>query len=769
MKNSIHIPNYTIGKHLKSTTKWKIYNAQHNLTHHTAKVIVVHKLYTYLNDNVEQFLTQVDQIKSFDHPNYLKFLQIHEDSKRYYLITDSFEGVTLKEFVNTKGKVKSKKQLNKILFQLISIIQYFHSKKFYHGFINPELILINENLEIKLKTFGFLFSENKKVTSTGINNNFSLPFTNKNISQQFLAPELTTLEPRISKKTDIWSLGLCTLFMILDQKRFNNLFKGHIKYQKFNKVKIPKWVGKNLKVLIKQMVQINFQKRVWFHDQQFLQFGNGLKSVSIVKGNNKNTNKQDDNGIAKKSYGLKTISRNGLQSKLNKKNRSKSLMAENDDLYNSISCFMNQGQSLISHEKRSVINQNNKIQTHFNYNLGSNEEEKDTYEYNLYKNGLGLDITSNEEIIFQNNYNKLNENANSQNNNVNEIKICHNANFSSDVKDCAKKSIKTEKKNNQQALYQMLQNLENTKNSRNLRNKTQNNKTNPKNRNNKISPNKKMNFQRNNSKSKTDKKNSCNNKDQSIIKKKEKISSKGFTTQNKLPNRSLPIMENIQIKHKVYINNVLSYEKDKLGKKFSPRQLRRIKKRNAHIKNKNSATNRGNFNTYSNKKMGLRESSKSMEKFQLKREQNLKPRHNLSNSNNPISHQYSKSVDYTRMLSNSSLNYDQKCISENTDENFITSDINEILNSSISHKKRKQLEKGYLKALQKLGIFYTKAKKHTYLCSAHFRDSILNFKISFVNIPKHKRLSRVNFVRLNCNLWDFYTLLQEIDKCLQLY
>ncbi|KAJ6248288.1 serine/threonine-protein kinase nek [Anaeramoeba flamelloides] len=768
MNNSIHIPNWTIGQSLKSTMKWKIYNIHHNLSHHTAKVIVVHKLHTHLSDDAKQFLNLLEKIKSFDHVNYLKLLQIHEDSKRYYLITDQFEGVTLKQFVITKGKLKSKKQLNKIIFQLISIIQYFHSKKFYHGCINPELIHINENLEIKLETFGFLFSENKKVTATGANKNFSLLFTNKNISQQFLAPELTTLEPRISKKTDIWSLGLCTLFMILDQKRFNKLFDGNKKYQKLDKVKIPKWVGKNLKVLIKQMVQINFQKRVWLHDQQFLQFCNDLKSVNIDFDDNINTNKQDENEIVKNVYESKTISRNGLQSKLNNKNIRKSLIEENDDSCNSISCLMNQDQTLISHDERSVINQNNKINSPFNYNHSSTGEEKGTCEHNTYKNDLELDITSNDEIIFQNNFSQLNGNPDSLNN-IFEIKIRQNANFSSNVKDCSNNSIRKEKKQNQQELYQMLQNIKNTKNCCNLRDKITKKITNPKfNNNKKISQNKKKNFQRNNSKNKTLKKKPNNIKDQNIIKKKEKCDLNCLSSQNKYSNARKTIKENIQKKHKAYINNVLSGEKDNLGKKFSPRQMKRILKRNALNKKKNSVTKRGNFNTYSNKKMGLRQTFISMKKFQLKNEKIMGACHIRNNSINPISHQFSKSMDYTRKLSNNSSSLNQKSISENALENILSSNINEILNSSISHKKRNKLEKGYLKALQKLGIFYTKVKKNIYVCTAQFRGSILNFKISFVKIPNRQSVSRVNFVRLNCNLWDFYALFQEIDKCLQL-
>ncbi|KAJ3434692.1 ovarian-specific serine/threonine-protein kinase lok-related [Anaeramoeba flamelloides] len=752
MNAPLHIPNYTIGQQLKTTKKWKTFIAQNKATNHFAKVIDVHKSATGFNQGLEQLLSLVDQIKRFDHPHFVRLLQIYEDPKRYCLITDHFEGTTLRKFIKTNGRLESKLELNKIFIQLISITKYFHSNGFTHGNINPDLILINKNLNIKLKSFGFLKGMKKKITYEEMNNSFADHFTNEIICEQFIAPELMSLQPEVSKKNDLFSLGVCILFMVLDQKQFNNLFECNPKYKKLNKVKLPKWVGKKITILIKQMVQINQKNRIYLTDHKFLQFYNdfGFDKNDFIKEIKDIENEGESRKIY---YEPKIILRMERLLNRNKKTIIKSLVKEKLDYNNAIYRLMSdkhnaENLSFVDEEYEKVHEiikqmetnlklQANNITTPTKYN---NQNDTDTNKSDIddHKNTIELkiNITTNDEMIFDNRNGQYNDIKSVNNEDLKNIKNKSKENFNN-----MKTVIKTEQKQNREELYQILQNMEKSKSINKLPKKTQNKRIN---HNTKVSNNAKNIL--NNTQSNDNKQ----TKKQEIHKKKSIQNLKNNSAFSK-EHIIQPTMEIIQKKHKDYLNNILSSEKYKLGKKFSPMQIKRINKRN---NNKNHKSN----NNYDNKKRkGVfkmhrddnrykKKTKSSKNAFQkssmnaghlifLKKHNkhknnntlmiNCNSLHNLHNhSNFPLSEKFSKSMDYLSIISRKGgSKYEQDTVYRNQKEPINDSYINEILNSTISSK---------------------------------------------MNIPLNNTLNRVNFVRLNCNLWDFYSLLKEITKNLNI-
>ncbi|KAJ6254652.1 serine/threonine-protein kinase nek [Anaeramoeba flamelloides] len=794
MNPSLHIPNYTIGQQLKTTKKWKSFLVQHKATNHFVKVIEIHKSTTDLNQKTKRLLNHIDQIKRFDHPNFVRLLQKYEDPKRYCLITDHFEGTTLREFLKTNGRIESKLDLNKILIQLISIIKYFHSNEFTHGNINPDLILINKNLNIKLKTFGFLTGREKKFTNEEINDSFSDHFTNESICEHFIAPELMTIQPEISKKNDLYSLGICILFMILDQKQFNNFFECNQKYQNLNKIILPKWVGKKLTILIKQMIQINQKNRIYITDQKFLQFCNdlGFDKIDFMK-----EIKDIGNGSESRKiyYEPKIILRMELLLNSNKKTIIKSLVKEKLDYNNAVYRLLNHKHivenlsftdeeyekvnEIIKHTETNLKLQANNTTTSTKYN-SQNDGENNINDDNDNESPMDLkiNVTTNDEMIFDN-----------RDDHYNDIKYDDD----DDLKNSTKKSkehfnnmktvIKTEKKQNREELYQILQNMEKSKSV---------NKSPKKPRKNRLNKNKNL------SNNVANTLNNTQSNDKKLINKQEnqrkrspqRLKKKCTFSKN---DEIQPIMKTIQKKHKSYLNDILSSEKDKLEKKFSPMQIKRIKKRNNIKKNSKNYNNRrmNIFNMYTNDKKcrkntissnnNFQKSSRSAGKLIFFKNNNMYKNnstlmincnslYNLHNhSNFPLSEKFSKSMDYLKIISRKGESkYGNNPVYKNHKESINYSYINEILNSTISSKKRKVLEKCYIETLQELGIFYKKVKKYTYHCVANFRDSNLKFKFSIVSVPNSKVLNRVNFVRLNCNLWDFYSLLKEINKNLNI-
>ena len=104
------------------------------------------------------------------HPNILRFKDFIEDQKRYYIVTEKFDGISLFEKINvvepssltgTFGKknrriVPLKENETRFIFrQILKAFEYCHSQNIVHRDIKMENILINSENEVKIIDFGF--------------------------------------------------------------------------------------------------------------------------------------------------------------------------------------------------------------------------------------------------------------------------------------------------------------------------------------------------------------------------------------------------------------------------------------------------------------------------------------------------------------------------------------------------------------------------------------------------------------------------------------
>jgi serine/threonine protein kinase len=142
-------------------------------------------------------------------------------------------------------------------------LDYLQKKSISHLDIKLENIICSSDFQIKLIDFGFASSE----TSL---------FNSYNGSINYCAPEILNFTPYYGKFADIWSCGV-VLFTILNgrlpfcEETDHQTFKVIKKCQ----IQIPKTVSDSALKLIKLMLEINPQKRIfpneilkheWFED-----------------------------------------------------------------------------------------------------------------------------------------------------------------------------------------------------------------------------------------------------------------------------------------------------------------------------------------------------------------------------------------------------------------------------------------------------------------------------------------------------------------------
>jgi len=90
--------------------------------------------------------SEIEMLKSLDHPNIIKIYEFYQDEDSFYLITEYCSGGELYDRI-TKMKSFSEKEAVVLMKQILSAITYCHARKIVHRFF---LILLLEISNLKI-------------------------------------------------------------------------------------------------------------------------------------------------------------------------------------------------------------------------------------------------------------------------------------------------------------------------------------------------------------------------------------------------------------------------------------------------------------------------------------------------------------------------------------------------------------------------------------------------------------------------------------------
>ena len=108
---------------------------------------------------------------------------------------------------NLNGKNIDETTCAKYMQQIAKALVYCHKKQVVHRDIKPDNIMLGQDQQIKLIDFGLAIKHNpgKKKQEAG--------------TPRFLAPEV--LSNMYDTKADIWSLGICLMYMLSGKYAFD--------------------------------------------------------------------------------------------------------------------------------------------------------------------------------------------------------------------------------------------------------------------------------------------------------------------------------------------------------------------------------------------------------------------------------------------------------------------------------------------------------------------------------------------------------------------
>ncbi len=166
-----------------------------------------------LNEDTEEenvysrFVNEAEAISRLNHKNVVHVLDVktQKDSEYKYIVMDYIDGITLKEYLEKKGRLSWKEAVHYVV-QVLDALSHAHEHKVLHRDIKPENIMLLRDGTIKVIDFGIA----KLPEST------SLTMTNKAIGTvYYISPEQANGEA--NEQSDIYSTGI-TLYELVTGK-----------------------------------------------------------------------------------------------------------------------------------------------------------------------------------------------------------------------------------------------------------------------------------------------------------------------------------------------------------------------------------------------------------------------------------------------------------------------------------------------------------------------------------------------------------------------
>lgn len=150
---------------------------------------------------VSKFNIEAQSAAGLMHPNIVNVYDVGDENGIHYIVMELVEGITLKKYIEKKGRLSSKEAIS-IAIQVAQGIEAAHSHHIVHRDIKPQNIIISKDGKVKVTDFGIA----RAATSQTINSSAMG-------SVHYISPEQAR-GGYSDEKSDIYSFGI-TLYEML--------------------------------------------------------------------------------------------------------------------------------------------------------------------------------------------------------------------------------------------------------------------------------------------------------------------------------------------------------------------------------------------------------------------------------------------------------------------------------------------------------------------------------------------------------------------------
>ncbi|MBE6015839.1 MAG: Stk1 family PASTA domain-containing Ser/Thr kinase [Lachnospiraceae bacterium] len=158
---------------------------------------------------VSKFVVEAQSAAGLSHPNIVNVYDVGDESDIHYIVMELVEGITLKSYIEKKGRLSFKEAVS-IAIQVAMGIEAAHNNNIIHRDIKPQNIIISRDGKVKVTDFGIA----RAVTSNTIS-------ATAMGSVHYTSPEQAR-GGFVDARSDIYSLGITLYEMVTGRVPFNS-------------------------------------------------------------------------------------------------------------------------------------------------------------------------------------------------------------------------------------------------------------------------------------------------------------------------------------------------------------------------------------------------------------------------------------------------------------------------------------------------------------------------------------------------------------------
>nr|AGQ43462.1 CBL-interacting protein kinase 2 [Nitraria tangutorum] len=252
-KGKVLMEKYELGRLLGQGTFAKVYYARNLETSQSVAVKVIDKEKILKAELAEQTLTEVSVMRLIKHPNVLELYEVMATKTKIYFIMEYAKGGELFNKL-AKGRLREERA-RKYFQQLISAVDFCHSRGVYHRDLKPENLLLDENGTLKVSDFGLSALSDSKKQDGLFHTTCGTP--------AYVAPEIIRGKGYDGAESDIWSCGVILYVLLAGYLPLHdsNLMAMYRKISKGDYA-IPSWFSTDVRKLLTRILDPNPKTRV---------------------------------------------------------------------------------------------------------------------------------------------------------------------------------------------------------------------------------------------------------------------------------------------------------------------------------------------------------------------------------------------------------------------------------------------------------------------------------------------------------------------------
>ncbi|XP_001371323.1 serine/threonine-protein kinase SIK2 isoform X1 [Monodelphis domestica] len=201
--------------------------------------------------NLEKIYREVQIMKMLDHPHIIKLYQVMETKSMLYLVTEYAKNGEIFDYLANHGRL-SESEARRKFWQILSAVDYCHSRKIVHRDLKAENLLLDNNMNIKIADFGFgNFFKSGEPLATWCG------------SPPYAAPEVFEGQQYEGPQLDIWSMGVVLYVLVCGALPFDGptlpILRQRVLEGRF---RIPYFMSEDCEHLIRRMLVLDPSKRL---------------------------------------------------------------------------------------------------------------------------------------------------------------------------------------------------------------------------------------------------------------------------------------------------------------------------------------------------------------------------------------------------------------------------------------------------------------------------------------------------------------------------